>query len=99
MYQCLQLPVAVPSLVINLLAVSFPTTMTPKSAAAESILGCTMRNNSAPSTSRKRPRFAQKEKEGGFSRCSFPGAAVYAVANELSDLRNDIQRCDGTIGR
>ena len=79
-----------PSLVINLLAVSFPTT--PKSAAAaESILGCAARNDSAPS--RKR------QKDGGIPRCSFPGAAVYAVANELSDLRNDIQHCDGSIGR
>ena len=80
-----------PSLVINLLAVSFPTT--PKSAAAaESILGCAARNDSS-APSRKR------QKDGGLSRCSFPGAAVYAVANELSDLRNDIQHCDGSIGR
>ena len=84
-----------PSLVINLLAVSFPAT--PQSAAAAgSILGCPGRNNSAPS--RKKPSFAQKE-GSGLAKCSFPGAAVYALVNELSELRNDIQKCDGSIGR
>ena len=91
LYFCIQLPVAVPSLVMNLLAVSFPTT-SKSVAAAESILGCTMRNNSAPSGT---PR----QKEGGFAKCSFPGSAVYAVASELNVLRDDIQKCDGSIGR
>ena len=90
LFLCLKLPVAVPSLVINLLAVSFPAT--PKSAAAaESLLGCAERNSSA--LSRK------SQEEGEFSRCSFPGGAVYALASELADLRNDIQDCDGSIGR
>ena len=84
----MKLPAAVPSLVFNLLTVS--ATATPPGAAAESLLGCATGNHSSASSPGKGGRFAS---------CSFPGAAVYAVASGLNDLRHDILHCDGSVGR
>ena len=91
-----KLPVAVPSLVFNLLTVSATPPPSPikSGEAAESLLGCATGNDS--SSPAKRPR------EGGggrFNSCSFPGVAVYAVASALNDLRHNILHCDGSVGR
>ena len=87
----MKLPAAVPSLVFNLLTVS--ATATPPGAAAESLLGCIAAGNDSSSSS------PGKRSSGRFASCSFPGAAVYAVASGLNDLRHDILHCDGSVGR